>query len=38
VDVSDVLRDRMAEPRGLDRMAALSALAHVAIIGAVLAA
>lgn len=36
MEVSDVLRDRMAEPSGLDRMAAISALAHVAIVGALL--
>ena len=28
MDVSDVLRDRMAEPEGLQRMAAVSAFAH----------
>jgi len=33
--VSDVLRDRMQEPGGLDRTTALSTLIHVALLGAV---
>ena len=32
MDVTDVLRDRMHEPPGLQRMAVLSALAHAAIV------
>lgn len=32
MDVSDVLRDRMQEPAGLERMALFSALAHGAIV------
>jgi protein TonB len=35
VDVTDVLRDRMNAPRGLDRMLAVSMLAHALLIGAV---
>lgn len=34
MDVSDVLRDRIAEPAGLDRMTVASLLAHAAIVGA----
>ena len=36
MDVSDVLRDRMQEPAGLQRMVAASALGHAAILAAVL--
>ena len=38
MDVSDVLRDRMHEPDGLQRMAAVSAVAHAAFIAALLLA
>lgn len=36
MDVGDVLRDRMAEPQGLQRMATVSLLAHIAVTAAVL--
>ncbi len=36
MDVGDVLRDRMAEPQGLQRMATVSLLAHIGLIAAVL--
>ena len=36
LDVSDVLRDRMSEPAGLQRMAAVSAVAHGAVLAAIL--
>ena len=36
MDVSDVLRDRMAPPAGLQRMAAVSVAAHGAILAAIL--
>ena len=36
MDVTDVLRDRMQEPPGLERMTAASALAHGAVIALVL--
>lgn len=36
MDVGDVLRDRMAEPRGLERMATVSIVAHAAVLGFVL--
>lgn len=36
MDVSDVLRDRMSEPAGLQRMAAMSVVAHGAILAAIL--
>jgi TonB family protein len=36
MDVSDVLRDRMQEPPGLQRMAVVSAIVHVAVAVAVL--
>src|SRR5438128_12544210 len=36
MDVTDVLRDRMHEPGGLERMATLSVVAHGAIIALVL--
>lgn len=35
MDVSDVLRDRMHEPAGLQQMAALSTLAHGALLAAI---
>lgn len=38
MDVADVLRDRMAEPKGLERMATISVLAHGAIIAVLLLA
>jgi protein TonB len=38
MDVTDVLRDRMAEPAGLQRMVLLSVLAHVAATAVVLLA
>ncbi len=34
MDVTDVLRDRMHEPKGLDRMAVASVLAHAVVIAA----
>src|SRR5947207_2050159 len=34
MDVADVLRDRVSEPEGLQRMAAISALAHAALFAA----
>ncbi len=34
MDVSDILRDRMQEPSGLQRMIVLSLVAHAAIVGA----
>lgn len=33
MDVSDVLRDRVGEPGGFERMAALSVLAHAVVLG-----
>jgi TonB family protein len=36
VDVSDVLRDRMSEPAGFERMALVSAAAHGAVLAAIL--
>lgn len=36
MDVSDVLRDRMVEPRGLDRMVAVSIAVHAVAVAAVL--
>lgn len=36
MDVTDVLRDRMNEPRGLERMAAASVLAHLLFVVAVI--
>jgi protein TonB len=36
MDVTDILRDRMEQPAGLQRMVSLSLLAHGALIGAVL--
>jgi TonB family protein len=36
LDVSDVLRDRMTEPAGLQRMGAVSAVAHGAVLAAIL--
>ncbi len=36
MDVGDVLRDRMAEPQGLQRMATVSLLAHIGLIALVL--
>ena len=36
MDVSDVLRDRMAPPPGLERMVAMSAVAHGAILAAII--
>jgi TonB family protein len=36
MDVTDVLRDRMQQPAGLQRMVSLSLLAHAAVIGVVL--
>ena len=38
MDVSDVLRDRMAPPAGLERMVAMSVLAHGAILAAIILA
>jgi TonB family protein len=38
MDVTDVLRDRMAEPRGLQRMVALSVAAHVLTVAFILLA
>jgi protein TonB len=38
MDVTDVLRDRMDEPAGLDRMVMLSVTAHVVLIAAILVA
>jgi TonB family protein len=38
MDVSDILRDRMDEPGGLQKMAAVSALAHVAAFAAMVLA
>ena len=35
MDVTDVLRDRIGEPAGLERMAVVSVLAHAAVIGAI---
>ena len=37
-DVSDILRGRMAEPQGLQRMAVISAAAHIALIALLIAA
>lgn len=38
MNVSDVLRDRVSEPPGLERMALVSVLAHIALIGGLLLA
>jgi TonB family protein len=38
MDVSDVLRDRMQEPSGLQRMAAISLLGHAAVLALVIVA
>lgn len=36
MEVSDVLRDRLGQPSGFERMAAISLAAHVVVLGAVL--
>src|ERR1700675_4044173 len=36
VDVADVLRDRVSEPAGFQRMAVVSALAHAAFLAALI--